>query len=126
MEPYVYLSILVGLGQIGEGLITYQRRGHISQFALHFSAFEWVWAGISIWMLVAHWADPAAPLWLPMLFLVYVFSITCWGMATHHLEGLESPEDLKDFVLSPQVVYLSILFGLTFTIASLLALRVSA
>jgi hypothetical protein len=115
-QTYTYLSIVVGLLQVYDGYTIYVDRGRISTFAMTFSLFEYVWAGVSIYLIYKCWGLSISALWYPMLFIFYLAVAMFWGiMAFKDYE----PTSTELPVMSPSMVIAGTAFGGLFAICGI-------
>lgn len=115
-QTYTYLSIVVGLLQVYDGYTIYIDRGRISTFAMTFSLFEYIWGGVSIYLIYKCWDLSISALWYPMLFVFYLAAALVWGIMSFNDYDLT---DTEFPVMSPSMVIAGTAFGGLFTICGI-------
>ena len=111
-SAYLWISFAIGLAQVADCIIYLRTQGRPSVTGWAFSTAEFVWGGVSIYVLSS--ATPSVPRWLPLIFVVYLILWTVYGAIT-----AKRHKDVRSIKLTPNETLVGVAFGLFFAIASL-------
>ncbi|WMW79318.1 hypothetical protein RF679_11730 [Undibacterium cyanobacteriorum] len=115
IEYYLPLSVVVGIVQLLDGLLFLARRGRASVGAVLFSLIEWIWGGVSLYVLRQEAAH--IPSWLPITFMVFLVGWTLYGLA-----NVKRFQKMDEVMLTPIEAILGGLFGIVFASAAFVCL----
>ncbi len=108
---YLWVSVAVGLAQVFDCILFLSRKGRISKTGWVFSATEWIWGGVSVYVLTRE--DTNIPSWLPSAYIAYLFLWTIYGVAT-----AKRHQNLSEVTLTPAEAIAGGSFGLLFALAA--------
>ena len=117
VSMYLWVSIAVGLAQVADCALYLMARGRPSKTGWVFSTVEWVWGGVSVYVLFSD--ESTVPSWLPASYVVYLLAWSAYGVATANRH-----KGISTITLSPREVLIGGTFGALFASAAcVLSLR---
>lgn len=112
VDHYLLVSVAVGSAQVFDCLLLLVRKGRISKTGWMFSVVEWIWGGVSVYVLMQENTD--VPGLLPAVYIAYLVLWTIYGVFT-----AARHQKLADVTLTPREAIAGGLFGLAFALAAL-------
>jgi hypothetical protein len=116
-STYLWVSAAIGLAQVADCALYFVTHGRASKTAWLFSTVEWIWGGVSVYVLFSD--GSAVPALLPVIYVVYLLAWAGYGIAT-----ASRHKDIGAITLTPGEVVAGGAFGFLFASAACaLALR---
>jgi hypothetical protein len=112
VDHYLWVSVAVGSAQVFDCLLFLARKGRISKTGWMFSVVEWIWGGVSIYVLMQENTD--IPSWLPAVYIAYLILWLIYGVVT-----AARHQNLGEVTLTPREAIAGGVFGLSFALAAL-------
>jgi hypothetical protein len=112
LDYYLWVSVAVGIAQIFDCLIFISLKGRSSATGLFFSLTEWIWGGVSIYVLLQE--NVGLPKWLPGMYVAYLFIWSVYGIVIANQR-----RNMTNLTLTPKEALAGGLFGLLFALLSI-------
>lgn len=111
LSTYLWVSAAVGLAQVADCALYLMSRGRTSKTGWIFSTVEWIWGGVSVYVLFSD--ESMVPAWLPASYVAYLLIWAAYGVAT-----ASRHKDISAIALLPKEVVVGGAFGALFAIAA--------
>jgi hypothetical protein len=109
---YLWVSFAIGLAQVLDCVLYLRTQGRVSITGWAFSTVEFLWGGVSLYILF--FSESGVANWLPASFVAYLALWTIYGVYT-----AKRHRDLRNIKLTPNEVLTGGTFGVLFAAASL-------
>lgn len=115
VDNYIWVSVAVGLAQVLDCVIYLSGKGRISKTSWVFSVTEWVWGGVSLYVLMQEYTG--IPTWLPSVYVAHLILWTVYGVVVA-VAMVRRNEDSAELTVARGEAIAGGLFGLVFAAAA--------